>query len=314
MPLCATRASSTTLGALLLFLCFFVRTAAAEDPSELVFVFQKQKDPSQVQQAADEVATFLSEQLAMPVRAKVPSDYSASVQALVSKKADIAYTSSLPFLLARRDGGAEVLLVEQREDLNGKARTDYDSVFVVPKDSQLQSIDDLKSKAKDLRVVFTSPTSTSGYVFAYLRLVREGLLQPKQDPKTVFGSVGFGGSYTKALEEVLAGRADVAAVSYYAVEGPTVGSYLKPEQAAQLRVLARTSGVPTHLISAREGLSDGLKARIKNALLALSAERPTLLEDVYGTAKFVEVDEEEHLKGTVEAVEFLGLPIERLAG
>ena len=64
------------------------------------------------------------------------------------------------------------------------------------KDSPLKSIEDLKKNASDTSFVFTSPTSTSGYVFAYKRLVDEGLLKPKQEPKSVFKSVSFGGSYT----------------------------------------------------------------------------------------------------------------------
>jgi phosphonate transport system substrate-binding protein len=231
---------------------------------------------------------------------------------MVSKKADFAYTSSLPFLLARRDGGAELLLVEQRTDNTGKVRTDYDSVFVVAKDSPLNTMSDLVRDSKSLRMVFTSPTSTSGYVFAYSRLVDEKLLEPRQDPKAVFKSVSFGGSYTKAIEEVLAGRGDVAAVSYYVVEGPEAEAYLSPEQRSKTRILARTPGVPTHLISARAGLSMELKNKVKAALLRLSTEKPELLEDVYGTARFVEVEESTHLAKTVEAVDFLGLPIDGL--
>src|SRR5690606_30044433 len=78
----------------------------AEDPKDLVFIFQKQKDPARIQSDADKVAAYLSKEVGLPVKAVVPGDYSASVQALVGKKADFAYVSAIPFLLARRDGGA----------------------------------------------------------------------------------------------------------------------------------------------------------------------------------------------------------------
>jgi len=284
-----------------------------DDPSQLVFVFQKQKDPAEIQDHAAKVAAYLTAELGMPVKTYVPTAYSASVQALVSGSADVAYVSSIPFLLARRDAGAQLLLAEVRTDIQGNPRTDYDSVFVVRKDSPLQSIDDLIAKASDLRMVFTSTTSASGYVMAYRRFVNEGLLKPKQDPKEVFASATFGGSYTQALQQVLDGRGDVCAVSYYTVEGPRADVYLSKEQRDQLRVLARTPGVPTHLICVRGGLSDGLKQRIKTALLKLSDDQPELLADVYGAKQLTQVDEDEHVAAAVEALKYLGVPVEDLA-
>ena len=294
-------------------LILVVAPARAADPAEIVFIFQKQKDPTKTQTDADKVAAALSTEIGVPVRATVPGDYSASVAALVAKKADFAYVSSLPFLLARRDGGATLLLAEQRTDARGVARTDYDSVFVVPVDSPLKDVSDLISQSKTLRFCFTSPTSTSGYIMPYYRFVKEGLLKPGQDVRDVFSQTSFGGGYTQALEQLLAGRADVAAVSDYVMEGAKVDTYLKPEQRDKLRILGRTPGVPTHLICARDGLSDDLKNKVKAALLKLSREQPELLGNVYGATTFTETDENKHVKAAVDAIEYIRLPIEGLA-
>ncbi len=285
----------------------------AVDPDELVFVFQKQKDPTTIKAAAEKVAAFLTTELGMPVKTVVPTDYGATVQAMVSKKADIAYVSAIPFLLARRDAGATILLAEQRVDATGTPRTEYDSVFVVRKDSPIAAMEDIVKNARTLRMCFTSTTSTSGYVMAYRRLVNEGLLKPGQNPGHVFKSAVFGGSYTLALEQVLDGRADLCAVSFYTVEGDTATKYLKPEQLANLKIVARTPGVPTHLVCARGGLSESLLTRIKTALLKLSAEHADLLTDVYGAKTLVEVDEKEHVATAIEAMKYLGLPIEDFA-
>ena len=299
--------------ACLLVTMFCTGAARAEDPSSLVFIFQKQKDPAKIKTDADKVAEFLAKEVGLPVTAQVPGDYSASVQALVSRKADFAYVSAMPFLLARRDGGATLLLAEQRAAADGTLGTNYTSVFVVRKDSPLRSVDDLVKNAKDLRVCFTSNTSTSGYIMAYWRFVQEGLLKPRQDPREVFKSVDFGGGYTQALEQVLNNRADVCAVSDYTMEGAKADVYLKPEQREQLRILGRTPGVPTHLICARAGLSDELKNKVKTALVKLSKDHPELLADVYGATAFVEVDENQHVDSAVKAIEAIGLPIEGLA-
>jgi len=304
-----TFASAAALATLILA----ATPAPADDPAELVFIFQKQTDPDKIQATANAVAQHLARKLGMPVRVQVPGDYSASVQALVSRKADVAYVSAMPFLLARRDGGATLLLAEQRTDPAGRPRTEYDSILVVRNDSPLRSIEDLKASAAQQRMVFTSATSTSGYIMAYFRFVKEGMLKPGDDPRRTFRSVAFGGGYTQALEQVLAGRGDIAAVSDYTMEGPRANVYLNEEQRSKLRILARTPGVPTHLICARAGLSDGLKSRVRTALLELSREHPQLLADVYGASAFVEADEQEHVRQAIDAVRFIGLPIEGLA-
>lgn len=285
--------------------------AAARD--HLVIVFQKQKDPAALQASATRLGELLGAELGQRVEVRVPLDYSASVQALVSGQADAAYISSLPFLLARRDGSAELLLVEERRDARGVARTDYDSIFVVRADSPLNDFDDLKRDASTLRMAFTSPTSTSGYVFPLKRFVAEGMIPAGDDGRGAFREVRFGGGYPQALQEVLAGRADVAAVSDYVLEGPAADTYLSATERGRLRILARTPGVPTHLLAVRGGLDATTKARLKSALLAIAAREPGLVRDVYGASGFVEADEDAHVRAAIEAIEASGLPIENLA-
>lgn len=275
----------------------------------LVFAFQPQKDPAAIRSAADRVTAALSRSLNRPVEVLIPAAYPATVQALVSRRADVAWLSSLPFLLARRDGGAKLILAETRRDQQGRVRTDYDSVFVVPANSPLRTFADLKRGAKRLRMIFTSPTSTSGFVFPLDRLVRERVLAPRQPPERAFAQVLYGGGYTQALEQLLAGRGDVAAVSDYTVEGPRADVYLPAARRAGLRVLARTPGVPTHLVAVRGGMSPAEAQAIQRALLQLSARDPALLSDVYGASGLRVVDERAHVRATVEAIQRTGLPI-----
>ena len=94
------------VGVLLSLVCSAARAA---DPKELVFVFQKQKDPTSIKAHADKLAELLSAELKMPVKTQVPGDYSASVQALVSRQADVAYVSSIPFLQIGRASWRETV-------------------------------------------------------------------------------------------------------------------------------------------------------------------------------------------------------------
>lgn len=284
-------------------------TPAFAQARPLVFAFQPQKDPSAIRKAADDMTAALTKRLGRPVEVLVPLAYAASVQALVSRRADIAWLSSLPFLLARRDGGARLLLAEVRTDTQGRARTDYDSVFVVRRDSPLTGIADLKRQAKDLRMVFTSNTSTSGFVFPYDRMIAEGMLKPKQPPEEAFRSVAYAGGYTQALEQLLAGRGDVCAVSDYTVEGPKRAVYLPEDKQAALRILARTPGVPTHCVAVSSGVGAAEAEAITAALLEMSRTNPALLSDVYGASGLARVREDAHVAATVRAIQRTGLPI-----
>lgn len=286
--------------------------AIAQGGRPLVFAFQPQKDPAAIQKAAGDVASALTRSLGREVQVLVPLAYAATVQALVSRRADVAWLSSLPFLLARRDGGARLILAEVRTDTSGRARTDYDSVFVVKADSPLRTFADLKRTSRQQRMVFTSNTSTSGFVFPYDRMIREGMLKPKQPPEAAFRSVAYAGGYTQALEQILAGRGDVCAVSDYTVEGPKRSVYLPEDRQKELRILARTPGVPTHCVAVSAGLSAAEGRAVQAALLDLSRTSPALLSDVYGASGLRVVSEAAHVAATARAIERTGLPIQGL--
>ena len=45
--------------------------------------------------------------------------------------------------------------------------------------------------------------------------------------------------------------------------------------------------------------------------MKLSKERPELLADVYGAKSLTQVDEQEHVAATVEALKYRGIPVEK---
>jgi len=270
----------------------------AEQIDSLRVVFQKQKNPEELEASTKKVGDKLSEALDIPVEVFVPTSYAASVQSLISGTADVAYVSSIPYLMADAEVDLEILLVEVRDN-----RTDYDSIFVVSKDSPYESLEDVRGK----RMMFTSTTSTSGYVMAYSRLVNDGLLEAGEDPEQFFESIAYAGGYDRALLSVVNGQADVCAVSYYTMEGPKADLYLNEEDRSKLRVLTRTPGVPTHLLCVRASLPEETKTKIRETLLQITESDSDLLADVYGAATFVEATEEDHLEAARQAMINTGL-------
>ena len=266
-------------------------------PGRLIFAFQRQKDPAALKEDAEAVGSLLSDRLKIPVDVVVPTSYGATVQALISNRAHVAYLSSLPFLLAEKEAGVEILLVEER---SGKGI--YDSVLVVRADDPIQNVEGLRGK----RMAFTSPTSASGYVFPLSRFVEAGVLKKGEKPDQFFASTTFAGGYDRALLAVINGQADCAAVSDYTMEGPSVDKYLNASQRAKLKIIDRIPNVPTHLIAIRSDLPQDLKNQIKDTLLQLSKDQPERLKDVYGASTLVE-PKGDHVSGTRKAIGLTGL-------
>lgn len=266
-------------------------------PAKLVFAFQRQKDPAKLKEDAEALGAKLKEALGIPVEVVVPTAYSATVQALISRRADIAYLSSLPYILASREAKIEPLLVERREGSGA-----YDSLFVIPKDSPVQTLADLQGK----KMAFTSATSSSGYVFPYGHLVQQGHIAKGAKPDTFFKQAVFAGGYDKALIAVTRGQADVAAVSDYTMEGETADKYLPASERAKLRILARVPGVPTHLIAVRSDLPEEIKEKVRQVLLDLSKTDKELLTDVYGASSFAPADAD-HVAAALKALQDAGL-------
>lgn len=270
----------------------FALSALAADPATLVFSFQKQKNPEELKKSAQIVAQFLTKEIGHKVEVLVPTSYSAAVQGLISKKVHVAYMDSLPYLLASKESEIEIIAVEKR---NGK--TSYDSILVVPADSKIKSIKDLKGKS----IAFSSQTSTSGYLFPYSRLIDEKEITSPNELNSYFSKITYSGGYDKALMAVLNQQVDAAALSDYAFEGAKSSLYIDEASKSRLRILTRTPGVPTHLVAVSKELSEPLRAKIQKALLLLSEKSPDTLSSVYGAAELIK-PEAGHVKNTEAAL------------
>jgi phosphonate transport system substrate-binding protein len=284
---------------IILCLCFFSHLAFAADPETVIFSFQKQKNPDEIQAMAKIVADFLTKHIGKKVEVLVPSSYGTTAQGLISKKVHVAYMDSLPYLLAARETPLEIIAVERR-----KGRTEYDSLVVVPVTSTAKTLNDLKGRS----IAFTSQTSTSGYLFPFAKLVQGKLIQKPEDLNRYFSTMTYAGGYDRALSAVANGQADAAAFSDYVYEGPKADLYGTPETRVKVRVLARIPGVPTHLIAVSKDLSTSLRSKIQTSLLELAKEKPDLIASVYGASELVKPKAKvDHVERTALALKATGL-------
>lgn len=262
-------------------------TASAQ---KLVVALKPDKNPDQMIAEREAAAKFLSEKLGRPVEVIIPLSAAVINEGFANGTIDIGYLSGTDLINAK--DAAELLLVGE---INGK--TTYKSYWVSLKDKPYSKVEDLKGKP----IAFASKTSTSGFVIPLWDLRTKGLISERADPEEFFGkgNVFFGTGYVSAIERVLSGEAEAAAVSYYVLDE---SKHLTDEQRAKLKKVAEQGDVPTHIIAIRKTLTGADRDKLRAAFLSLNDGAKTELRDKLFTSKLVEAEQEAHLKPLREAL------------
>ncbi|HUG06285.1 MAG TPA: phosphate/phosphite/phosphonate ABC transporter substrate-binding protein [Candidatus Limnocylindria bacterium] len=235
--------------------------------SKLTIVVQPTATAEQLSANAKDLAAFLSQRMGREVELVFPTTYAGVVESLRFGHSQAAFMSAWPARLAWKIAGADVGLAEVREVIIGqdkKEETFYFSYWVVPKNSTVTKLEDLRGK----RAVFPSQLSTSGYVAPLARLVELGLVAKpaagkEADPKTFFGQVTFAGGYQQGWEALKAGQADVAIIA------GDVAEKLYREVLDSTTVVEQQGPVPSHSVVFAKQLDPATKQKLKDALLEL---------------------------------------------
>src|SRR5262249_7338886 len=189
--------SRARVGAGAAILMLLVLLAGWNDPSSaetpLILAFTPSRDPTALQEAGDAFVKALTQLSGVPLRAQVASDYAGVVEALRSRRVDLAFVHPVGYVLAKREAGCHIL---GRDIWQGK--TAYTARFYVRKASGLTRIADLRGKT----VAFVDPASSSGYIYPMVLLIKQGLVRDR-DPKTFFKEALFAGTHDAALQSVL---------------------------------------------------------------------------------------------------------------
>ncbi|MBD2183350.1 phosphate/phosphite/phosphonate ABC transporter substrate-binding protein [Planktothrix sp. FACHB-1355] len=281
------------------------QSLAQATANRLTIVLPTRGDAADAQRKANAVAQFLSRETGMSVEAMV-ADETAAVEALRANRADVAFLSSRPALKAEELANARLYLAEVRPNYSGGYT--YRSVFVVPSNSPLrsgataQTLQQLRGK----KMAFTSPTSGSGFIFPVGELVKLGLVENRDRLNGFFGQVSYGNNYSGALQAVLRGQADVAAVSEYALKPP----YITQAEGSRLRVLYAINNVPAHGVSIDDDVPVATREKIINALMKLNEPANNqLLRDLYNSTQLVKINHTTHLQPMRDALQRAGIQL-----
>jgi phosphonate transport system substrate-binding protein len=257
---------------------------------EIVFALEPDRDPESIMQDGDRLRAFLEAETELPVRIMIPLSSAVLREGFRNGTVDIGYINSTA---AVRLGDAVDVLVATEID----GRSYYESYWLALRDAPYESIEALRGKS----IAFSSRTSTSGFIVPVASLLKRGQIQPGGSPEDFFGvgNVFYGIGYVSAVERVLDGSVEAAAVSYYVFDEDR---HLSAEQRGRLKVVDRQGPVPTHVLAIRSSLSNEAIESLRRAILAFDTKEPELSRRLFG-APLIEVDSAKHLAPAVEALE-----------
>ena len=241
----------------------------------------------------------LSKKIGIPVKISTPTNKSIIEAGLANKTIDIGYVSSSDAISFEDNEVADVLLAGLHSSTNPQGKpytgTYYYSVWLCLKERDYQNISELKGKP----IAFSSRTSTSGYLVPCWDLMKKGLIQEGGSIEKFFGkgNVYYGSGYVSAVEQVLTGKAEAAAVSYYVFEKD---KHLTVEQRSKLKVIQRQGPVASHTFCVRRSLPSKDRQLIHDALIDIVEEEPQLSQGLFG-GTLIGVNSAEHLQAPREA-------------
>ena len=209
------------------------------------------EDPRLMAAEYQPLIDHLGRALRMEVKPFVATDYNGVIEALRSKKLDVAMLGPFSYVLATTVADVEAFAVPE----TSKAGVSYHAVIIARKDRGFRTLADLKGR----NFAFVDPSSTSGHLFPKAALVKLGY-----DPDAFFGRVVFSGGHDASVLSVQNGKTDAAAVADALLEAAYARGVVRRED---LQVLWTSEPIPTVPYVMRKDLPDELRKRIRAAFL-----------------------------------------------
>jgi len=173
-------------------------------PGKLVIGVFGGENPGRTQNIMEPIRKYMEKKLGIDVEMHIVNDYTTVIEALHAKKIHMAYLGPFSYVLAAQRKDIEPIAVL---GLYGRLFMYHSNIFV-RSNSGLNSMDDVKARAKSLTLCFTDPASTSGHLIPRAYLTSMGL-----NPDNAFKETMFAGSHAASVLTVAAGKVDVGCVT-----------------------------------------------------------------------------------------------------
>ena len=247
--------------------------------------------PEKLLAVKNDMENFLSEKLKRVVEISIPTSTDSVSGSLVEGKIDVGLLN--PTDAARNlESGITSVLLGRTE----KGSLSYKSIWVCKREKQYSDMADLKNKP----IAFASRSSEPGYLIPAWDLAKKKLIGPDMALTDYFSQVLYCNGDASAVEKVLAGDAEAAAIADFALQDGR--ELLSEGQKAQLKTLQEQGPVATDVLCVRSSLSPSDRKLLKEAFLRLNTEKPELCNRAF-QGNLEEVNRREHLEITLEAIE-----------
>ena len=247
-------------------------------PKELTVEFVPSSNAQKMQAKVKPLAKLLEQQLHIPVKVTVSTNYNTIVEAMGSKKVDVGFLPPDAYVQAHKQYGVKALLQAQR--FNRKEPNDqqtnqlvnyYRGQIVVRKGSGIKNLKDLKGK----KIAVQDSTSSSGWVFPVACMEEHGVNINKDHIQTVQVK-----GYDQAVMSVYNGNVDAAFIFQGArklveKDAPDVMKKVVP--------IYTTPKIPNDTVSVRGDMSPKFQAKLVKAFqnIAKSKKGHKIISSVY---------------------------------
>jgi len=235
-------------------------------PGKLVIaIYAGGDNPEAVKSAMGKFGAYLEKKLNMPVEFQFTTDYTAVIEAIEAKKAHIAHLSPFSYVLASQKHDITPIATLGE---NGKPSMYHSVIFTNP-GTGINSMADVKARAKSLTLCFADPASTSGHLIPRAYLTTIGL-----NPDSAFKQVIFAGSHPASVLSVASRKIDIGCSTMeYGIEKLERGGELKADQ---VKILWESDPIVSSPIVARNDLNKDFVKKIQGLYLNLARDAPDI--------------------------------------
>ncbi|WP_239749936.1 phosphate/phosphite/phosphonate ABC transporter substrate-binding protein [Mammaliicoccus sp. H-M34] len=252
-------------------------------PEELTIQFVPSQNADTLEAKAKPLEKLLSDELDIPVKVSVSTNYNTIVEAMKSKKVDVGFLPPTAYTLAHDQKAADVLLQAQRygvkeDGSNSDELVDeYKSQFIVKKSSDIKSLKDMKGK----KIALQDVSSTAGYTYPVAELLDAGI-----DPMNDMDITNVKG-HDQAIIALLNGDVDVA-VTFQ--DARNIVKKDQPNVFKDTEIVKLTEPIPNDTISVRSDMDNKWRDKLKKAFkdIAKTKKGHDIVSEVYSHEGYVD--------------------------
>ncbi|MHC1759385.1 MAG: phosphonate ABC transporter substrate-binding protein [Negativicutes bacterium] len=237
------------------------QSQAAEAPKILRIGAIPAEDAQKTRDAYGPLVKYLEKKTGMKVELFVATDYSGVIEAMRSKKLDVAMFGPFSYVLAADKADAEAFAIENRKG----SGTTYKSLVVTHPDSGINNIQDLKGRT----YAFVDPASTSGNL-----IPRSFFKKNNFDPEKDFKSIIYAGGHDAVALAVKNRKVDAGSM-----DDITYGNMKTKDMVGDqnIKIIFQSDPIPGSPWAYRKDLAPELKTKLRDAFLSMDKEDPAAL-------------------------------------